>query len=125
MRDFDSRARFRFDLMSLLALITVVALVLTVFRRPAFVFVVFCTHIMIRISPLRGESLLATGVHSGVIGLSAGLVASVVVLLAAIDSNDEAFSRLAFGIITGPAIGAAFGIIYGIWQRSRPTSHAR
>ena len=125
MGDVDSRQRFRFDLLSLLGLIAVVALFLTVFRRPVFVFVVFCTYVAIRISPLRGESLLATSVHNGLIGLSAGVVVAVVSLLAAIHSNDETFSWLTLGLITGPVIGTTFGIIYSIWNRSRPTSHAR
>jgi LytS/YehU family sensor histidine kinase len=117
--------RFQFDLLSLFSFIALVATLLAIPRNPFFAFVVLCTYLAIRISPLRGQSFLATATHNSLIGFASGLVIAALRLafagLALEPSmpGDQALSRIARGLFTGPLIGATVGSICAAGNFSR------
>lgn len=107
----------RFGLLSLFAFLSLVAIGIAAIANPSVLVAVVFTYTTIRVSPLVAESRLTTCIHNGVIGFTVGLLASVLLLLVAINIEDESYSRFALGLTSLPVAGMLFGIIYGIWCR--------
>lgn len=117
--------RLQFDLLSMLGLTVVIATVLTAFQRPYFVFVILCTLALLCLSPLRGQSFVATAIHNAMIGVVSGLVIAILNLALAISSDDETVSRAALGLFHGPVLGAVFGSACAWWRKRCPTARGR
>lgn len=107
-----------FKLTNLLVWASVIAVFVFVVQFPLALIAIGCSYAVIRISPLKNETMLTTFFHNGVLGFMVAAFVSVFIIVFATPPRDAAPARFPHYLGTTLLVSALASMVYGYFQVS-------